>query len=71
MHASEGLVLRGDRRGTFTAVPAAASGFLVPGQSRDIQRVRTRDGVVIVVARNNDRPLAFRAARPATDIARR
>jgi hypothetical protein len=71
MHASEGLVLRGDKHGTFTAVPSAASGFLVPGQSRDIQRVRTRDGIVIVVARNNDRPLAFRAAPPATNIARR
>ena len=71
MHASEGLVLRGDKHGTFTAVPAATSGFVVPGQARDIQRVRTRDGTVIVVARNNDRPVAFRAARPATNIARR
>jgi hypothetical protein len=71
MHASEGLVLRGNKRGTFTAVPAATSGFVVPGQSRDIQRVRTTDGTLIVVARNNDRPLAFRAARPADNIARR
>jgi enediyne biosynthesis protein E4 len=71
MHASEGLVLRGDKRGNFTAVPAEASGFVVPGQSRDIQRVRTRDGTLIVVARNNDRPLAFREARPADNITRR
>jgi enediyne biosynthesis protein E4 len=34
----------------------------VPGQSRDIQRVRTAHGDLFVVARNNDRPLVFRAA---------
>jgi hypothetical protein len=53
-------VLRGDGKGGFTPLPAAVSGFVVPGQSRDVQRVRTRGGELIVVARNNDRPLVFR-----------
>jgi len=61
MSASYGLVLSGDGSGRFTPVPAARSGFVVPGQARDIQRVRTRRGVLYVVARNNDRPLIFRA----------
>ena len=61
MSASYGLVLSGDGSGRFTPVPAARSGFVVPGQARDIQRVRTRQGVLYVVARNNDRPLIFRA----------
>ena len=46
--------------GTFTPVKARASGFFVPGQTRDIQRLRTRDGPLYVVARNNDRPVLFR-----------
>jgi hypothetical protein len=61
MSASYGLFLRGDGRGSFTPVRTAESGFLVPGQARDVQRVGTRQGDLYVVARNNDRPLVFRA----------
>ncbi len=63
MSASYGLVLRGDGKGGFTPMPGRQSGFVVPGQTRDIQRVRTRRGDLYVVARNNDRPLAFRTTR--------
>ena len=62
MSASYGLYLRGDGKGHFTPERELESGFLVPGQARDIQPVRTRNGTVYVVARNNDRPLVFRAA---------
>jgi hypothetical protein len=61
MSAGYGLYLRGDGKGHFTPVSEVASGFLVPGQARDIQRVRTRRGILYVVARNNDAPLIFRA----------
>ena len=61
--ASYGLALRGDGKGHFTPVGAVESGFFVPGQTRDIRRVRTRGGELYVVARNNDRPLLFRPAR--------
>jgi hypothetical protein len=72
MPASQGLVLRGDPSrcardrlcAPFTPVRAAASGFVVPGQARDIQRVRTARGELFVVARNNDRPLVYRPAGP-------
>jgi enediyne biosynthesis protein E4 len=60
MSASYGLYLRGDGKGGFTPVPATKSGFFVPGQARDIQRIRTRHGERYVVTRNNDRPLVFR-----------
>jgi hypothetical protein len=63
MAASFGLLLRGDGKGTFTPLRAPESGFLVPGQSRDIQRVRTASGELYVVGRNNDRPLVFRGTR--------
>ncbi len=63
MSASYGLLLHGEKKGAFTAVPTGRSGFFVPGQTRDIQRLRTRSGASYVVARNNDRPLVFRSTR--------
>jgi hypothetical protein len=64
MASSNGLLLHAEGKGAFTPVRATESGFRVPGQSRDIQRVRTADGELIVVARNNDVPLVFRFVRP-------
>jgi hypothetical protein len=61
MSAGYGVYLRGDGKGHFTPVRALESGFLVPGQARDIQSVRTRKGRIYIVSRNNDRPLVFRA----------
>ena len=60
MPASDGLLLRGDGKGNFTPVERTRSGFVVPGESRDIQRVKRTKGDLYVVARNNDRPLVFR-----------
>jgi hypothetical protein len=60
MTAGFGVYLRGDGKGHFTPVGELDSGFLVPGQARDIARVRTRSGDIYVVSRNNDRPLIFR-----------
>ena len=65
MHAGYGLLWRGDGKGDFTPMPVQQSGFFVPGQARDIKRVRTRSGYIYVVARNNDRPLVFRTMRSA------
>jgi hypothetical protein len=70
MSSSDGLLLRSEGKGAFTAVRAAESGFRVPGQSRDIQRIRTADGELIAVARNNDVPLVFRP-RSAVRLARK
>jgi hypothetical protein len=71
MAASFGLLLRGDGRGAFTPVRAPESGFFVPGQSRDIARIRTAAGDAYIVARNNDRPLVFRATSGARIAERR
>lgn len=68
MSASYGLFLRGDGKGHFAPVGSTESGFLVPGQARDIQRLRTRSGDLYIVARNNDRPLMFRSARTSRTI---
>jgi hypothetical protein len=71
MAASYGLLLRGDGTGAFTPSRAPESGFFVPGESRDIARLRTAAGEAFVVARNNDAPLFFRAARPRKQVAAR
>jgi enediyne biosynthesis protein E4 len=69
MDGSYGLFLRGDGKGHFSPVRTVVSGFFVPGQARDIARVRTAAGDRYIVSRNNDRPLVFRvtpgAAKPA------
>jgi hypothetical protein len=64
MSASYGLFLHGDGNGKFTPVGAAESGFFVPGQARDIGRIRSREGDLYMVTRNNDRPLIFRTSPP-------
>lgn len=66
MSSSYGLFLHGDGKGSFTPVPTTKSGFFVPGQARDIQRIRSSRGDLYVVARNNDRPLVFRQASGLT-----
>jgi hypothetical protein len=71
MSASYGLLLHGDGNGGFAPMRALESGFMVPGQTRDIQRVRTASGEIIIVARNNDRPLVFRSSRPVRYAVRR
>lgn len=60
MDGSYGLFLRGDGKGHFSPVRTVDSGFFVPGQARDIARVRTPTGDRYIVSRNNDRPLIFR-----------
>jgi enediyne biosynthesis protein E4 len=62
MSSSRGLVLLGNGQGAFTPRSPMESGFLVPGQGRDVQVVRTARGLLYMVARNNDTPLAFRQA---------
>jgi hypothetical protein len=71
MEASYGLVLRGDNKGTFTPVSREESGFFVPGQARDIARIRTARGPVCIVTRNNDRLLVFRPNAGSRAIAER
>ena len=41
--------------------------YAMNGKQR--QRVRTRNGTLIIVARNNDRPLVFREARRDARVA--
>jgi hypothetical protein len=71
MAASYGLLLRGDGKGAFTPSRAPESGFFVPGQARDIARLRTASGDAFIVTRNNDAPLFFRSTRARRQVAAR
>jgi len=62
LHGSWGLLLLGDGAGGFAPVAPRESGFVVPGQTRDIRRVRTGRGPRYVVGRNDEAPLVFRIA---------
>ena len=59
MSSSDGLFLRGMGKGKFTPLLAVESGLRLPGQTRDIERIRTARGELYLAARNNDRPLLF------------
>ena len=69
MSESFGLVLKGAKGGQFTPMPRTVSGFFVPGQSREVLQVKSRDGALVFAARNNDRPLVFRSSRSAVGTA--
>ena len=59
--AGFGVFMRGDGKGGFTPVREPESGFEVPGEARDIRRVRTRNGAIYIVVRDNAGPLVFQA----------
>lgn len=52
--ASYGLLLRGDGTGRFVAVDMEESRLIIEGEVRKMQLLRSVDGPVIVVARNNE-----------------
>jgi hypothetical protein len=69
MSSGFGLLLMGDGAGSFTPMHATESGMRIAGQIRDMRTVRGARGEIVVVARNNDRPVFLRAPR-ATAVAR-
>jgi hypothetical protein len=52
--ASYGVVLSGNGNGQFRAIPSTASGLLVDGQVRDIQRLIVGEQQLLLFARNDD-----------------
>lgn len=57
--AGVGLMLAGNGKGNFRAIPSLESGFVTLGEGRDIKPVKTRNGKLYLVARNNSSILAF------------
>ena len=57
--ASYGVYLEGDGQGNFNAIPSTQSGFFVKGQVKDIGILKSRNGRVVLAARNNDSPVFY------------
>jgi len=62
--AGNGLWLRGDGRGHFTAVRPAQSGFLAPLDVTGLALIKTPTGNAVLVANNGDALSAFTVRRP-------
>jgi len=60
--ASHGVLLRGDGHGQFVSMDAPRSGLTIDGQVRRMRTVRTPNGPLVAVARNNDRLLLLQAS---------
>jgi hypothetical protein len=58
--ASFGTYLSGDGHGNFKFVPAKKTGLRLEGEIRDLVEIKTSNGKILVVARNNDKPQVFK-----------
>ncbi|WP_108870375.1 VCBS repeat-containing protein [Aquimarina aquimarini] len=52
--AGYGLLLRGNGKGKFDAVPVTESGLFIPGDVKDMAMIRAQESNYILVAKNND-----------------
>lgn len=60
--AFNGAVLEGGNTGHFKGIPATTSGFIVPGDAKDIVTVKTSEGkTLVVVSQNRGKLLVFTA----------
>jgi len=62
--ASIGLLLSGDGKGNFSAVPGRESGFNAHLDVRDIALIKTTQGNLVLVANNDDRMQVFKILEP-------
>jgi len=63
--ASHGVLLRGDGHGRFVSMDAPHSGLEIDGQVRRMRAVRTSNGPLVAVARNDDRLLLLQTTATA------
>lgn len=57
---SYGWLLEERESNKWEVLPASKSGIFVTGEIRDIQQVKTRDGHLLLVSRNNDYPKLYK-----------
>ncbi|MFH5882711.1 VCBS repeat-containing protein [Halalkalibaculum sp. DA3122] len=61
--AGNGLLLLGDGGGDFTPVSPFQSGFVAPGNVKDLALIRTAGGTALLVGNNNDSLQVFRVRK--------
>jgi hypothetical protein len=62
---SYGVLLQGDGKGDFKAIPSTVNGFLLEGEVRDIKKLKTANKELLLVARNNLPVQVFRLTEKA------
>lgn len=63
--ASYGNFLKGDGKGGFSSVPPELSGWVVPGEPRDVKWLNRKKGhPILLVTRKNDAPLLMEVKGP-------
>ena len=60
-----GLWLRGNGRGNFEPVPLSKSGLYIPGDVRHLKIAKTRDGLLLLSAKNTDQVQSIEIYSPA------
>jgi hypothetical protein len=61
--ATYGVLLKGDGRANFKALSANESGIKMDGEVRDIVTIQSGKEKLILVARNNDTVVTYKAKR--------
>jgi enediyne biosynthesis protein E4 len=57
--ASFGILLKGDGKGNFTALPSVKSGLKARGQVRDAVTIKRKKGDLLLMSRNDDSILIY------------
>lgn len=65
--ASYGLMLKGGGKDSFTSVLPVETGFLLEGEVRKIKSLKTADGELLLVARNNMPLQVFKPVKKSVD----
>ncbi len=60
LDGNHGTFLKGDGKGNFTYLSPEESGLKIKGEVRDATTINTRNGKVLIVARNNETLLAYK-----------
>ena len=58
--ASYGCLLLGDGKGGFKAIPLSESGIFIKGDTKAIDKIKTRNGMLIIAANNSEKPTLLR-----------
>ena len=58
--ASYGVVLKGNGKGGFAALPPQQSGLLIHGQVRDMALIQQQNKTLLLVAKNNEAPAFYK-----------
>ena len=54
--ASYGKLLLGDGKGSFSAATLTQSGIFIKGDTKDLAKIKTNNGLAIIAAKNSDTP---------------